>query len=283
MSVSHGADVDALRAASRTLADAAHVLFTVNVRLSARAYDFTWNGPDATRFRAQWEGEYAPQVDAVTRALNQAATDIAEQAADQERASGADGVPSQATVGLLARLKAQRDVLGMFTDAYQTAQVVGALSLPEAWQSLAEFDRAWRASDAFASPLAKATGNVLGTLGTALSAYDLSRGVVEGDVSAVVENGVPLGTAALVARHAISGGAGAAVSVSWSAGMWAGGKIYEGMQGTSYGDRVSENFDAVFDRLGVGGVILSPIVTPVVLAKSGLDMLLDDDGAPPIP
>lgn len=283
MSVTHGADVEALRASSRELADVAQVLFDVNVRLGGRVYDFSWNGPDATRFRGEWEGQYSPALGRATVALNQAAAAVAEQAADQERASSADGGASPATQSLLSRVKAQRDVVELYTSAYQNAQIIGALTLPEVRASLQEFNRAWNASEAFATPLAKATGTVLGTLGTVLTAHDFARGVVEGDASAVAKNGVPLGVAALAARGVLSAGAGAAVTGSWTVGTMAGNAIHEGIQGTTYGDRVADNFDAVFDRIGFGGVVLSPVITPIVMAKSGIDMLFDDGDDPPIP
>src|SRR5690625_2352494 len=110
MSVTHGADVEALRASARELADAAHGLLTISIRLTARVWDVRWNGPDAARFRVAWEEEYAPQLGQVCRALNEAASHITEQAADQERASSATGAASSATDDLRARLRFQPDV-----------------------------------------------------------------------------------------------------------------------------------------------------------------------------
>lgn len=278
MSVSHGADVEALRASSRELADVAQALFTANVAVTARVYDFRWNGPDATRFRAAWESEYSPQLGSVCTALNKAAAEIAEQAADQEQASSATGAaPSPATDDLRERLKAQRNMLMLMVDTAKVGQALAAH--PEAMTSLAKFNEAWRLSGAFSSNLAKYGGRALGFAGVVINAKGVADGWSEGDWAKTFQNFVPLGATGLAATGVIAGGTAAAVTVPFGIGTAIGNEINDQMEGTRYGDRVTENFEAVFDAYGAAGMLL----TPIVLAKSGLDMLVDDGEAPPIP
>lgn len=281
MSVTHGADVEALRASARELADAAQALLSANVRLTYRVHDVRWNGPDAARFRAAWESEYSPQLSQVSAALHRAATEVLEQAADQERASSATGATSSATDDLQARLNTQRDVLVLLADA---ARVTRALvAHPEAWRSFEVFNRAWNLAEDFASPLEKAGGAVLGVLGTVVGAHELVKAAGAGDVAGVVENGVPLAVTGLVSRGIVATGTGAAVTGAWVGGTMIGHGINAAMEGTTYGERVQENFDTVFAATGPFGPVAGTVLTPVVLLKSGLDMLVDDDGAPPIP
>lgn len=280
MSVTHGADVEALRASARQLADAAHELLSANIRLTHRVYDVRWNGPDAAGFRAAWESEYSPQLSQVSAALNRAAAEVLEQAADQERASSATGATSSATDDLQARLNTQRDLLVL---AANTAQVARAMAAhPDAWRSLETFNRAWNLAEDFASPLERHGGALLGVLGTAVGAHGLVRGAAEGDAAAVVQNGVPLAVTALVSRGIVATGTGAAVTSAWGIGSLIGTGVNKAMEGTTYGARVEENFAEIFDATGVAGPVVGTILTPVVLLKSGLDML-DDDAAPPIP
>jgi len=276
MSVTHGADVEALRAGARELADVAQTVLAVNVRLTHRVHDVGWNGPAAARFRAAWEAEHSPVLSALAGVLNRAAADVLGQAADQERASSPTGRPSPATDALQARLNTQRDVLGLLADG---AQVVRAMAAhPDAVAGFATFNRAWELAEDFAGPLETAGGRLLGVLGTVVGAHELVKGAAEGDATAVVQNAVPLGITALVSRGVVAGGPGAAVSVAWTGGSMLGNEINAAMEGTRYGDRVTENFDAVFDAVGPAGMLL----TPFVLAASGLDLLADEDG-PPIP
>lgn len=278
MSVTHGADIEALRASARELADAAHTLLTCSIRLTARVWDVRWNGPDAARFRVAWEEEYAPQLGLVCRALNQAATEIAEQAADQERASSATAAPSSATDDLQARLNFQRDVLTTLPDAASLGEVL-RVNAAAAAGNLAKLDEVWKIQDAARSAFSQGAGQVLGGLGVLLNAHGLYEGVQSGDYAQVVQSGVPLGVGALGAAGLIGSGTAAAVTVPFGVGSLIGNEINDAMEGTRYGDKVTENFDAVFDAFGPAGMIF----TPVVLAKSALDMIGDDGEAPPIP
>lgn len=271
--VSHGADVEGLRAAARELADSAHVLLDLNVRLTARAYGLDWNGPDAARFRLDWETVYSPQLSAVSTALNQAAREVSSQADEQERASTPDGSLSTAGDDLRARLRFQADVLAILPDAAKLGQVLRVSK--EAATSLARLDQVWRMQDLARSGFAQGAGQVLGGLGTVLNGAAVYEGLRDGDLTQVTQNAVPLGVGGLAAAGLIGGGTAAAVTVPWAVGTIAGNQINTAMEGTAYGDRVTANFDAVFDRFGAAGMLL----TPVVLLKSGADMLISGDDA----
>lgn len=277
MSVTHGADVEELRASARMMADTAHELLTVNVRLSHRVHDFGWNGPDAARFRLAWETEHAPRLSAASTALNRAAAAVLEQAADQERASSATGGTSSATDDLRARLELQRDVLSLLPDAAKLGEVLRASR--EAATSFVRLDEIWKAQDLAGSGFAQGAGQVLGGLGLLLNVHGVVEGVRSGDYAQTFQSGVPLGVAGLGAVGAIGGGTAAAVTVPFGIGTVIGNEINDAMEGTAYGDRVQENFDAVFDTFGAAGMVF----TPFVLIQSGIDMLGDDGEAPPIP
>lgn len=281
MSVTHGADVEALRASAREMADVAHELLTTNIRLTGLVHHVDWNGPDAARFRVAWETEHAPAVSRVSAALNRAASEVLEQAADQERASSATGATSSATDGLQARLNTQRDLLGLLVNTAQVARAMAAH--PEAWRSLETFNRAWNLAEDFAAPLERHGGALLGVLGTAVGAHGVVKGAAEGDGAAVVQNGVPLAVTALVSRGVVATGTGAAVTGAWGIGTLIGTGVNTAMEGTTYGARVEENFAEIFDATGIAGPVVGTILTPAVLLKSGLDMLIDRDDAPPIP
>ena len=278
MSVTHGADVEALRASARELADAAHGLLTISIRLTARVWDVRWNGPDAARFRVAWEEEYAPQLGQVCRALNEAASHITEQAADQERASSATGAASSATDDLRARLGFQRDVLTTLPDAAKLGEVM-RVNAAAAAGNLAKLDEVWKMQDAARSAFSQGAGQVLGGLSVLLNAHGLYEGLQSGDYAQVTQNGVPIGVGLLGAAGFIGSGTAAAVTVPFGVGSLIGNEINDAMEGTRYGDQVAQNFDAVFDTLGPAGMLL----TPFVLAKSGLDMIGEDGEAPPIP
>ncbi|WP_413452606.1 hypothetical protein AA0Y32_09900 [Georgenia phoenicis] len=281
MSVTHGADVEALRASSRELADTAQALLVTNVRVTGLIYNVEWNGPDAARFRSAWESEYSPRLSEVSAALNRAAADVLEQAADQERASSASGAMSSATDDLRARLRFQSDVLGLLPDAAKLGEVLRVSR--EAAASLARLDEVWELQELGRTTFAQGAGRLLGGLGVALSAADLYEGVQDGDHAKVFQSGVPLGVAGLGAAGFIGGGTAAAITVPFGVGTLIGTGVNEAMEGTTYGERVQENFDAVFRATGAAGPVVGTVLTPLVLLKGGLDMLVDDDGAPPIP
>lgn len=86
-----GADADALDRVATTLAGAATALRRTRTSLDAAVRAASWTGPDATRFAAHWQVSSAGCARTAS-ALDTAATAARAQAADQRRASRADGV-----------------------------------------------------------------------------------------------------------------------------------------------------------------------------------------------
>ena len=90
-----GADVEQLRQLSRSLAQHAEELQSIRARLGSRVEAVSWLGPDADRFRGDWNERLAVSLSAAARALNEASNQAETNARQQEQASGsAAGSPS---------------------------------------------------------------------------------------------------------------------------------------------------------------------------------------------
>lgn len=87
----YGADVAALRSLAAQLDRAADQLEDHRTFLGNAVQHSSWLGPDAERFRGQWEGEHNARVAASARLLRDTATTVRRNADDQERASAVDG------------------------------------------------------------------------------------------------------------------------------------------------------------------------------------------------
>lgn len=86
-----GADVDQLRVLSLRFAEAADRLRDLVTDTSRRVEAACWAGPDADRFRAQWQGEAIARLWSAADALQAAATALQRNADEQEQASAASG------------------------------------------------------------------------------------------------------------------------------------------------------------------------------------------------
>ena len=86
-----GADVDQLRLLSRTIDHSAERLEAMAGEVTSRLTSTPWNGPDADRYRAQWQGESLALVRNVAGALRSVASELERNAAEQENASSAAG------------------------------------------------------------------------------------------------------------------------------------------------------------------------------------------------
>lgn len=280
--VSHGADVAALRATAQELETAAEQLGSAVLAITVRAYRFEWNGPDATRFRGDWDGIHAPGVAAVARALVDAALHLTREAADQEATSSGGGgsapittVSASSGPDLQTRLERLRDALIQMPTAASLGEAVAAARhSTSAAPVLGKLDDAMRSLGSGGGTVAKYGGTLLGAAGAVLNVVDGLEGVREGDAAKVVQNGVPLLTTGAAAAGLVGSGTAAAVTVPFALGSLAGNEINDRMEGTAYGDRVTANFETVFDTFGAAGMLL----TPVVLAKSGLDLMTSPDG-----
>ncbi|TDE90737.1 hypothetical protein EXU48_16565 [Occultella glacieicola] len=88
-SLTHGADVAALRAWSAAAADGARVLGDTVGRLDRSVGALSWSGPDRRRFADDWTGRCAPALRGVSDALRTASVQVAGDAVEQEDASAA--------------------------------------------------------------------------------------------------------------------------------------------------------------------------------------------------
>ncbi|PQE00381.1 hypothetical protein CYL16_12230 [Mycobacterium sp. EPG1] len=86
-----GADVDQLRLLSRTFDQSAERLEAMAVEVTSRLTSTAWSGPDADRYRAQWQGESLALVRSVAGALRSAVSVLERNAAEQDNASSAAG------------------------------------------------------------------------------------------------------------------------------------------------------------------------------------------------
>ena len=88
----YGADVAQLRALGKALTASSARLMSTRTALSNDVRNATrWKGPDAERFRRDWEATHNALLAKVIRALEEAGHAAARHADEQERASGARG------------------------------------------------------------------------------------------------------------------------------------------------------------------------------------------------
>lgn len=86
-----GADIDELRQLAKTVSQSADriesVIGSVNNQISSAA----WTGPDANRYRSQWQGDSSAKLRNVVSALRDASTALDRNATEQQNASAAGG------------------------------------------------------------------------------------------------------------------------------------------------------------------------------------------------
>lgn len=86
-----GADIEQLRQLSRAFNLAAERLEATAGEVTGRLASAPWQGPDADRYRSQWNGESLLLIRSVIGALRAAATVVDKNAAEQEQASAGAG------------------------------------------------------------------------------------------------------------------------------------------------------------------------------------------------
>jgi uncharacterized protein YukE len=80
----YGADVEQLRALSIELRQQSEELEAIASRLGARIEQVAWHGPDAERFRAEWQGSHLASMRRTMRLLLDASGQALENAKQQE-------------------------------------------------------------------------------------------------------------------------------------------------------------------------------------------------------
>jgi uncharacterized protein YukE len=87
----YGADIAALRSLAAQLDRAADQLDAHRTFLGNVVQQSPWHGPDADRFRGEWQGQHSPRVATSARLLRETAATVRQNADQQERASAVDG------------------------------------------------------------------------------------------------------------------------------------------------------------------------------------------------
>lgn len=99
MSQMQGADVVALRAFGEQLKRDARRMHAIESELTGAVARGAWQGRDANEFHALWSHTLRPRLATVAERLGEVATQVAQQADEQERASAAGGGPGGAGPG----------------------------------------------------------------------------------------------------------------------------------------------------------------------------------------
>ncbi|MGA7206505.1 MAG: WXG100 family type VII secretion target [Specibacter sp.] len=90
-----GADPQQLRNLAKDFSQAAQQLTELSTALTQRINrPGGWKGPDADRFRSQWNGSHRSKITAASKCFDQTATALLRNAQEQEQASDASGIGS---------------------------------------------------------------------------------------------------------------------------------------------------------------------------------------------
>jgi len=84
-----GADVEQLRTLGSKLEQGATDIDSQRASLTSALNNVEWHGPDATRFKEQWNGELSTMLRRVAEALNEAGQKAKRNAEEQSSASHA--------------------------------------------------------------------------------------------------------------------------------------------------------------------------------------------------
>ena len=108
MSGFFGADVEQLRILARQLSSEADELLSITTRLGNRIDGVAWRGPDADKFRNDWNTRLVSSLRSAARALHDASGGAETNARQQEEVSGASGgvssLPSLGDPGMTPNL-----------------------------------------------------------------------------------------------------------------------------------------------------------------------------------
>ena len=88
MAISHGMNVEEVKALGRKLQAASGELNTMISQLNSQVNSTTWVGPDATTFKTQWWPEHQRHLKSTADGLNGFGQSALNNAAAQEQASG---------------------------------------------------------------------------------------------------------------------------------------------------------------------------------------------------
>ncbi len=84
-----GADVEQLDQLSKKFDQEAQALSQATSQITAQVNSTWWKGPDAEKFRNEWESQFASQLKKISEALRQVGTVVRKQAQQQRQTSAA--------------------------------------------------------------------------------------------------------------------------------------------------------------------------------------------------
>lgn len=85
----YGADVEALDNLSRKFEEESGKIQQATSTISSQLQSVWWKGPDAERFKSDWESTHKTALTRIGESLTQAANHCRKQAAEQRQVSGA--------------------------------------------------------------------------------------------------------------------------------------------------------------------------------------------------
>ncbi|MGE0214229.1 hypothetical protein [Mycolicibacterium sp.] len=85
----YGADIEQVQQLSNQLNAKANDIQNIVTQLSSAINSVNWLGPDADRFRSDWQGQHVAQLKQVISALQTASQNARRNAQEQQTASGA--------------------------------------------------------------------------------------------------------------------------------------------------------------------------------------------------
>jgi uncharacterized protein YukE len=188
-----GADAEQLRQLSRNFNQAADRLDGMAREVTGRLSSTPWTGPDAARYRSQWQGHSMATLRGAVSALREAATALQRNATEQDHASSASGTGGGLTS---ASDGGSHDPL---TDALNKLLGLGGLAN----------DFAERAGKGFHG----LTGDVISGAGVVTSLTTMVEGTSSGDSLQVSDGVIGLGGAALGRANPVLGIAASAAQM----------------------------------------------------------------------
>ena len=87
MNATKGMNIEEVRRMSAQLRDAAEEISRIEQDLTSGLADVDWTGPDADRFRGQWQSEMVPALQQIMNSVNELGETAERDASEQETTS----------------------------------------------------------------------------------------------------------------------------------------------------------------------------------------------------
>ncbi|APX03183.1 hypothetical protein [Arthrobacter sp. QXT-31] len=226
----YGADIEQLRALSKSMGQSRQRLQNVESAVNSLVQSAAWKGADGDKFRNAWTSSLRPMLSKATESLEHQSKSLLTQAAEQEKASSDGGVNTSSTTGISvqASTRKSRNWGDAFTDpnyehapsgvewllekfgaedgnaASDIASAIQFVADKFSWTTdLGQIEKGVSKFFDFMRPV----GKVLGVLGTAVGALDILSGVEGKDPFRIADGfiGAGLSVAAIAATGTIFG------------------------------------------------------------------------------